>query len=344
MSELVQSDRGRRADRMSQRVQLLEIVADRILRLPSDRTARVGIDGVDGAGKTMFADELAQILRAADRPVIRASVDGFHHPKSERYRRGRGSPEGYFEDSYNYAALETVLLDPLSPGGSGRYRAAVFDHVTDMPVSAPERVAAPASILVLRRHFPSPPRAARLLGRLGLSRCCLRRLGRAMRRARRHVTRSSSGRKPSLCRGTEALSANMQPACARIPDDRLQRSVGALHRPHVELRAPAMLFMVIETFKDVRAIGERFKQKGRMLPDGVVYHASWVEPSGARCFQIMEAQDAALLAGLGQPLGGPRRLRDRARAHLAGVLGRSSTRSPDNEKPVRQAGPVFAWS
>jgi uridine kinase len=105
----------------------------------------------------MFADELAQILRAADRPVIRASVDGFHHPKSERYRRGRNSPEGYFEDSYNYAALETVLLEPLSPGGSGRYRAAVFDHVTDMPVSAPERVAAPASILVFDGIFLHRP-------------------------------------------------------------------------------------------------------------------------------------------------------------------------------------------
>jgi uridine kinase len=142
---------------MSQRVQLLEVVADRILRLPSDRTARVGVDGVDGAGKTMFADELAQILRAANRPVIRASVDGFHHPKAERYRRGRSSPEGYFEDSYNYAALKTVLLDPLSPAGSGRYRAAVFDHVTDMPVSGPECEALPASILVFDGIFLHRP-------------------------------------------------------------------------------------------------------------------------------------------------------------------------------------------
>ena len=58
-----------------------------------------------------------------------------------------------------------------------------------------------------------------------------------------------------------------------------------------------MLFMVIERFKngDPKPIGERFKRMGRMLPDGVVYHASWVEPGGARCFQIMEAQDATLL-------------------------------------------------
>jgi hypothetical protein len=50
-----------------------------------------------------------------------------------------------------------------------------------------------------------------------------------------------------------------------------------------------MLFMVIESFKDRAAIGERFRREGRMLPEGVTYHASWVEPTGARCSQVMEA-------------------------------------------------------
>ena len=58
-----------------------------------------------------------------------------------------------------------------------------------------------------------------------------------------------------------------------------------------------MLFMVIERFKPgmASAVGERFQRQGRMLPDGVVYHASWVEASGRRCFQVMEAADRALL-------------------------------------------------
>lgn len=56
-----------------------------------------------------------------------------------------------------------------------------------------------------------------------------------------------------------------------------------------------MLFMVIEHLKDVAAIGERFQRQGRMLPDGVVYHASWVEPGGARCYQVMEAASADAL-------------------------------------------------
>jgi hypothetical protein len=51
-----------------------------------------------------------------------------------------------------------------------------------------------------------------------------------------------------------------------------------------------MLFMIIENFKDVAAIGERFRIKGRMLPEGVKYLASWVEPGGQRCFELMEAQ------------------------------------------------------
>lgn len=59
-----------------------------------------------------------------------------------------------------------------------------------------------------------------------------------------------------------------------------------------------MLYMVIERFKngDSAAVGERFKRNGRMMPEGVVYHASWVEPSGARCFQIMEASTPESLA------------------------------------------------
>jgi Protein of unknown function (DUF3303) len=58
-----------------------------------------------------------------------------------------------------------------------------------------------------------------------------------------------------------------------------------------------MLFMVIEHFKnqDVEAVRKRFREKGRMLPENVAYRASWIESNGARCFQIMEAPDAAAL-------------------------------------------------
>ena len=52
-----------------------------------------------------------------------------------------------------------------------------------------------------------------------------------------------------------------------------------------------MLFMVIEHFTpdQLSAVGARFERSGRMLPDRVTYVHSWMESSGSRCFQLMEA-------------------------------------------------------
>lgn len=142
---------------MSLRRGVLREVAQRILGTPSPFVLRVAIDGVDGAGKTIFADELAEVLEASERAVIRASVDGFHHPKEVRYRLGRGSPEGFYRDSYDYGALKKVLLDPLSPGGSGRYRTAVHDVAAEKPVTVLERQAEPGAVLLLDGIFLHRP-------------------------------------------------------------------------------------------------------------------------------------------------------------------------------------------
>ena len=136
---------------------VLDRVAAAVLALPAERTARVGIDGVDGAGKTTFADELRDRLASSGRPLIRAGVDWFHHPKPVRYRRGRYSPEGHYRDSYDYAALRRLLLDPLGPGGSGRFRRAIFDVDADHAVDAPEERTAPGSILLFDGLFLHRP-------------------------------------------------------------------------------------------------------------------------------------------------------------------------------------------
>jgi hypothetical protein len=56
-----------------------------------------------------------------------------------------------------------------------------------------------------------------------------------------------------------------------------------------------MLFMIIETFPDPKAVYARFREKGRMAPDTVKYIDSWVDVTGRRCFQIMQADDLAAL-------------------------------------------------
>ena len=55
--------------------------------------------------------------------------------------------------------------------------------------------------------------------------------------------------------------------------------------------------MVMERFRngETKAIGERFARDGRMLPEGVVYHLSWVDAAGGRCLQVMEAERVELL-------------------------------------------------
>lgn len=58
-----------------------------------------------------------------------------------------------------------------------------------------------------------------------------------------------------------------------------------------------MLFMVIERFRDndMLPVYQRVRDSGRALPEGLRYLDSWVEPSFARCFQLMECDDLRLL-------------------------------------------------
>jgi uridine kinase len=142
---------------MTRRQTVLQSVAERILETSAPYITRVAIDGVDGAGKTTFADELAGVLEPSGREVIRASVDGFHNPREVRYRLGRGSPEGFYRDSYDYGAFKDVLLGPLSPGGSGRYRTAIHDVATERPATVPEKQAEQGAVLVVDGIFLHRP-------------------------------------------------------------------------------------------------------------------------------------------------------------------------------------------
>jgi len=58
-----------------------------------------------------------------------------------------------------------------------------------------------------------------------------------------------------------------------------------------------MLFMILEHFRDGDAapVYARFRERGRMAPEGLHYVASWVTGDLARCFQVMECDDEGLL-------------------------------------------------
>jgi uridine kinase len=132
---------------VTERVSVLTAVAARIDALPSDRPVRVAVDGVTAAGKTTFADELAAHVR---RPLVRATIDDFHRPQSERYARGQG-PESYYYDTFDLASLRALLLDPLAPDGDRRYQTAA---------DAPVVVAPEDAVLVLDGVFLLRPELA----------------------------------------------------------------------------------------------------------------------------------------------------------------------------------------
>ena len=138
---------------MTARAGLMRRIA---LAVPAPRgpdCVRVGIDGADGAGKSTFADELAVAVSALGRPVVRISVDDFHRPRAERYRRGRDSAEGFWLDSFDYARLWTYVLHPLGPGGDRVYRYAAHDVHTDAENRAEPRTAEPRTVVVVDGLF-----------------------------------------------------------------------------------------------------------------------------------------------------------------------------------------------
>jgi hypothetical protein len=58
-----------------------------------------------------------------------------------------------------------------------------------------------------------------------------------------------------------------------------------------------MLYMIIERFKnrDAAPVYRRFRDQGRLAPDGLQYVSSWVTADMGTCYQVMECDDPQLL-------------------------------------------------
>ena len=135
------------------RHEMLSRLAEAVGSVTVAHPTRVAVDGPPAAGKTTLADELAVVLRAQGRHVIRATIEGFLFPKAQRYRRGEYSPEACYLDNHDYDALNRVLLDPLGPGGDRRFQHAVYDRTTDTALSPPASTAPADAVLVFDGVF-----------------------------------------------------------------------------------------------------------------------------------------------------------------------------------------------
>ncbi|GAA1539332.1 uridine kinase [Dactylosporangium maewongense] len=139
------------------RDEMLDRLAEAVGSVTVTHPTRVAVDGPPAAGKTTLADELAAILRAQGREVIRATIDDFLFPRAQRYPRGEYSAEGCYFDTHDNDALNRVLLDPLGPGGDRRFQPAVYDHVADTVLSPPVTTAPADAVLLFDGVFLMRP-------------------------------------------------------------------------------------------------------------------------------------------------------------------------------------------
>jgi uridine kinase len=118
-------------------------------RLPG-RPMVLGINGVDGSGKTTLAGAVADDLAARELPVCVISVDDFHYPRNVRARRGPLSPEGFRYDAINLAALADKALSPIAQAGAFpvSIATAVWSIDADAPVERRANISADTMVVV----------------------------------------------------------------------------------------------------------------------------------------------------------------------------------------------------
>ena len=128
---------------MNRRACVLSALADHLTAFEVGHPLRVGIDGPCGSGKSTLATELVSAVAARGRDAVHLDSDGFHNPRDIRYRQGRSSARGYYEDAYDFGVLVERVLIPLGPNGSRIYATKVHDLIsdqtkTDLVATAPE--------------------------------------------------------------------------------------------------------------------------------------------------------------------------------------------------------------
>lgn len=129
---------------------LLQSLAAEIEAVNVARTL-VAIDGVDGSGKSTFAEALSKFIVGKRSIVIHA--DDFLHLKSVRHKKGRNSPEGFWADTYDYEALDRFVFRPLARSGNGNYRLKSSDHELDCQVDAPTQHAPTNCVVLIEGMF-----------------------------------------------------------------------------------------------------------------------------------------------------------------------------------------------
>lgn len=110
--------------------QIYSYIYQQIRSITKDKPVRIAINGMEGTGKTTFAGDLTNYLIAHHARAVHVSIDGYHHDRARRYRQGRDSAVGYYEDAYDEDAFVRLVL-LASQGERPQYTSAIHDLVSD---------------------------------------------------------------------------------------------------------------------------------------------------------------------------------------------------------------------
>jgi len=135
------------------RVVLLRDLRDEISHNYGVGRTIVAVDGIGGSGTAEFADGLAEVFREQGRAAFRASIDDFHRPRTERYRRGDSDPHGFYEDSFDYSLFRRVLIEPYRLGGSAGFQLVGFDERRDQTAQSAWVTAPRDAVLIVDGVF-----------------------------------------------------------------------------------------------------------------------------------------------------------------------------------------------
>lgn len=126
----------------------LEALAGELLHNYGRGRTMVAVDGPTAAGKSTFADDLAEALRKKGHDVFRASIDDFLKPRALRYAQGRDSARGRYEDAYDYSVFRRVLIEPFVMNGSTGFVTAAWDEHRDRQIE-PKWLSGPVDAMLI---------------------------------------------------------------------------------------------------------------------------------------------------------------------------------------------------
>lgn len=99
-------------------------------RKQKDQAFVLGINGIDGAGKTKFAEAFEEFLISKNYETQIIPIDDFHNPQVFRYA-GENQAENYYNRSFDTKRIVEELLVPLRQNSIFSTRLTVLDWHTD---------------------------------------------------------------------------------------------------------------------------------------------------------------------------------------------------------------------